>query len=188
MKFYTMLVLTCLSLMGSANLQANETIGLKTLTSGKHFAMMRHALALGFGDPDNFELRDCSTQRNLSPEGFKQSARIGQRFKGAGIKEARVITSQWCRCIDTANALDIGKPEELPAINSFFATPERKALQTESLKAWLRKQDLTKPLILVSHQVNMTALTGVYPDYGEIFIIERSETGEFTIFDKIQTE
>jgi len=133
-------------------------------------------------------LRDCSTQRNLSKEGFAQAARIGERFRKAGIEEAQVITSQWCRCIDTAKTLGIGTPEELPAINSFFETPERRTRQTEELKQWLAKQDLSKPLVLVAHQVNMTALTGAYPASGEIFIIERGEAGEFTVTDKIQKE
>jgi len=177
-----------LTLLSLGSLHATETAGLAALHSGKHFAMMRHALAPGFGDPANFELRGCSTQRNLSKEGFEQAARIGERFRNVGIRKAQVFTSQWCRCIDTAKTLGIGTPEELPAINSFFANPERSDRQTEELKQWLAKQDLSKPLVLVAHQVNMTALTGAYPASGEIFVIQRDESGEFKVTDKIQTE
>ena len=184
---YSAIAMISLSLSIQGNVTASEISALNTLKSGNHFAIMRHAIAPGFGDPSNFELRNCTTQRNLSQEGFDQAKRISERFKENGISEARVYTSQWCRCIDTASTLELGVPEELAAMNSFFATPEREAMQTESLKAWLIKQDLTKPLVLVTHQVNMTALTGAYPASGEIFIIERTASGEFIITDKVQT-
>ena len=185
---FSVIAVISLSLITQGSLTANENSGLKALGSGNHFAIMRHAIAPGFGDPSNFELRNCTTQRNLSQEGFEQAARIGERFKESGIAEARVYTSQWCRCIDTASTLDLGTPEELPAMNSFFETRERKAKQMESLKTWLLDQDLSEPLVLVTHQVNMTALTGAYPASGEIFIIERTASGEFIITDKVQTK
>ena len=186
MKLTTVLIIALFFLTGLGN--ANDMTGLSWLKSGNHFAIMRHAIAPGFGDPTNFELRDCSTQRNLSTEGFEQSARIGKRFRDAGINKAQVFTSQWCRCIDTAKTLDIGVPEELPAMNSFFQAQERKTMQTQALREWLAKQDLTKPLVLVTHQVNMTALTGAYPASGEVFIVERSEAGEFTIVDRVKID
>ena len=185
---FSVIAVISLSLITQGSLTANENSGLKALGSGNHFAIMRHAIAPGFGDPSNFELRNCTTQRNLSQEGFDQAARIGKRFKENGISEARVYTSQWCRCIDTASTLDLGVPEELPSMNSFFETREREAMQMESLKDWLIKQDLTKPVVLVTHQVNMSALTGAYPASGEIFIIERTASGDFSIYDKIKTE
>ena len=185
---FSVIAVISLSLITQGSLTANENSGLKALGSGNHFAIMRHAIAPGFGDPSNFELRNCTTQRNLSQEGFDQAARIGKRFKENGISEARVYTSQWCRCIDTASTLDLGVPEELPSMNSFFKTREREAMQMESLKDWLIKQDLTKPVVLVTHQVNMTALTGAHPASGEIFIIERTASGDFNITAKIQTK
>jgi broad specificity phosphatase PhoE len=185
---FSVIAVISLSLITQGSLTANENSGLKALGSGNHFAIMRHAIAPGFGDPSNFELRNCTTQRNLSQEGFDQAARIGKRFKENGISEASVYTSQWCRCIDTASTLDLGVPEELPSMNSFFETREREAIQMESLKDWLIKQDLTKPVVLVTHQVNMTALTGAYPASGEIFIIERTASGDFNITAKIQTK
>lgn len=190
MKRFSMLtaLFTFLILTLSASVHADDAVGLNLLKSGNHFAMMRHAIAPGFGDPSNFKLRDCSTQRNLSQEGLEQSVRIGERFRKVGISEAQVYTSQWCRCIDTAKTLGIGTPEELPAMNSFFQNYEREAVQTETLKKWLAEQDLSKPLVLVSHQVNMTALTGAYPASGEIFIIERGAGGEFTVVDKVRTD
>jgi len=178
----------CLITVGLSGAQANEPSGFDALKSGNHFAMMRHAIAPGFGDPSNFALRECSTQRNLSQNGIEQAKRIGERFRDNGIEVARVYTSQWCRCIDTATLLDIGTPKELPIINSFFETPKRKTTQNQQLKEWLAKQDLTDPVVLVAHQVNITALTGVYPASGEIIVVKRTSLGELAVVARIQTE
>ena len=182
------LAAACFVLTGIGSVQASETTGFEKLKSGNHFAIMRHAIAPGFGDPAEFELRDCSTQRNLSQEGIEQAKRIGDRFRENGIAEASVYTSQWCRCIDTATLLDIGVPEEFSAMNSFFATPERGEMQDQELRDWLAKQDLLEPLVLVAHQVNITALTGVYPGSGEIIVVERMESGELKVAARVLTE
>ena len=181
------LMIACLIPVNLVSAQANDAQGFEALKSGNHFAIMRHAIAPGSGDPDNFELRNCSTQRNLSQEGIEQAQRIGERFRENGITEARVYTSQWCRCIDTAKLLDIGSPEELPIMNSFYATPQREEMQNQQLKEWLAKQDLTQPLVLVAHQVNITALTGVFPSSGEIIVVQRTINGDLQVTDRIRT-
>jgi phosphohistidine phosphatase SixA len=158
------------------------------LRSGTHLAIMRHATAPGTGDPANFNLRDCSTQRNLSDEGRAQATQIGARFRANGITAARVFSSQWCRCLETARLLGLGVVEELPLLNSFFADSEQRDPQTGALKTWLAGQDLERPIVLVTHQVNITALTGVYPDSGEIVVLGRSEKGEFTVAGRIEAE
>ena len=123
-------------------------------------------------------LRDCSTQRNLSEQGRAQAARIGGRFRAEGIRYADVHSSQWCRCLDTARLLALGPVEELPALNSFFRRYERREAQTEALADWLRDAALDVPVVLVSHQVNISALTGVYPAEGTLVIVRPSESGE----------
>lgn len=158
------------------------------IKSGEHVVLMRHALAPGTGDPDDFDLDDCGTQRNLSNEGRAQAKRIGARFQAAGIASARVYSSQWCRCVETAELLNLGPIEELQSLNSFFRRPERRAATTEALKDWLAGQPLDRPLILVTHQVNITALTGVYPRSGEMIVIKRSKDGAFTVAGRMETE
>ena len=158
------------------------------LRSKGHVALMRHALAPGTGDPSGFALGDCSTQRNLSAEGRGQAARIGQLFRANGIETARVFSSQWCRCLDTARLLELGPVRELPIINSFFRKYERREPQTRALEDWLAKQDLERPLVLVTHQVNITALTGVYPASGEIVALRRSDDGGLTVVGSIETD
>lgn len=84
-----------------------------------YVVMMRHALAPGTGDPPNFRLEDCSTQRNLSAQGRAQARRIGEAFRRRGIKVARVLSSQWCRCLETARLMNLGAVEPFAPLNSF---------------------------------------------------------------------
>ena len=116
---------------------AEEAALWKALASKGHVALLRHAIAPGTGDPPDFAVGDCSTQRNLSQEGRAQAERIGDRFRDNGIEAARVVSSQWCRCLDTAELLGLGAVEELPPLNSFYQRTERRKPQTEALNAWL---------------------------------------------------
>jgi len=157
------------------------------LQSGNHFALLRHAIAPGTGDPTQFTLGRCETQRNLSDEGRDQALRIGLSFRENGIYGARVFSSQWCRCLETAKLLGLGPVEALPALNSFFQRHERRNSQTQRLSEWLAGEDLKRPLVLVTHQVNITALTGVYPGSGELVIVHRSNAGDLTVVGTIET-
>ena len=82
--------------------------------------MLCHALAPCFGDPSNFQLRDCSTQRILDEVGREQSRQIGNAFRNAGLRFEGVYSSQWCRCLETAQLINMGKVQELKGLNSFF--------------------------------------------------------------------
>ena len=107
-----------------------------------HLALLRHALAPGTGDPADFELQDCGTQRNLSVQGRDQAGRIGDRFRASGVAAANVFSSQWCRCLETANLLGLGPVKPLPALNSFFERPQDRDEQTRALADWLAGQSL----------------------------------------------
>tara|TARA_B110000467_G_scaffold20183_1_gene17761 strand:- start:49 stop:618 length:570 start_codon:yes stop_codon:yes gene_type:complete len=157
------------------------------LKSGNHFVLIRHALAPGYSDPDYFDVEDCKTQRNLNDEGRRQSKKIGDLFRSKGINRALVYSSQWCRCQDTARLLDLGDVSELPALNSFFEHFERETLQTKELKRWIETASWSTPTVLVSHQVNITALTGYSPASGEIVFVERSSDGSLSIIGNIPT-
>jgi len=157
------------------------------LSSGSHVALLRHALAPGTGDPPEFQLGKCKTQRNLSDEGRDQARKIGDLFRENGINEAAIFSSQWCRCLETAKLLNLGSVEELVILNSFFQQYEHRDLQTRMLLEWLQDQDFELPIVLVTHQVNITALTGIYPDSGELVIIHRSNTGNVKVIGTIET-
>ena len=158
------------------------------LRSGGHFVLLRHAIAPGTGDPPQFALGRCDTQRNLSDEGRSQAERIGARFRANEIEVARVFSSQWCRCLETAELLALGPVRELSELNSFFEHYEREAVQTQLLKDWLAGQDLARPLVLVTHQVNIKALTGVYPGSGELVIVHQSNTGGISVVGTVETD
>lgn len=162
-----------------------ETSIWPALRSGDAIVLLRHALAPGVGDPDTFNLDDCSTQRNLSKEGLLQARRLGEWFRNHGIDRARVVSSAWCRCLDTARALGLGSVETLPALNSFFGTPWRTADQTQTLIDWLGQVGPGEPLILVTHQVNITALTDVVPRSGELVVIRFNPGGAVEVLDRL---
>jgi phosphohistidine phosphatase SixA len=158
------------------------------MRSGDHVALLRHAIAPGSGDPAGFSVDDCATQRNLSDAGRDQARRIGSRFRENGIAKAAVFSSQWCRCLETARLLGLGPVTGQPILNSFFRNFERSDSQTRMLRQWIAAQNLTSPLVLVTHQVNITALTDVYPQSGELVIVRRDKGGELSVVGTIRTD
>lgn len=144
--------------------------------------LLRHALAPGIGDPQNFDVKDCSTQRNLSEEGQRQAVRIGKKFHDNGIKEPIVLSSQWCRCLETAELLGFKNIQDFSVLNSFFENFDLKDKQTVALESWLKKQKLDNHIVLVTHQVNITSLTGVSPVSGEMVVMRFDENNKlFTV-------
>lgn len=134
--------------------------------------LFRHALAPGGGDPPGFRLDDCSSQRNLSAEGRAQAARLGERVRqqaaAAGLAVAAVWSSPWCRTLDTARlAFPALSPQVQPAFASFFNEPEREAAQLAQARAQIAAWRGPGLLVIVSHQVLLTGLTGVWPASGE---------------------
>jgi phosphohistidine phosphatase SixA len=183
-----LLGLAGIGLIASGDASADDSDLWQALRSPGHVALIRHALAPGTGDPADFKIGKCETQRNLSQKGRAQARRIGRRFRVNGIKKALVYTSQWCRCKETAELLELGPVIELPIINSFFRNFQLEGTQTRQLSEWLRKQELKQPTVLVTHQVNITAFTSIFPASGEMVIIRRTDTGEFVVAGTIQTD
>lgn len=144
------------------------------LQSPGHVILMRHASAPGTGDPDGFRLDDCGTQRNLSTAGRAEAAEIGTGLRALGVEQAAIFSSRWCRCLETARGLGLGPVTPLPALDSFYADRAVAGERTAALKAWLAAADLTSPVVLVTHQVNITALTDVVPTQGEWIVARRS--------------
>lgn len=153
----------------------------QALREGTAFAMMRHAIAPGVGDPAGFALGDCATQRNLSDRGRTQARDAGRAFRRNGVAAAAVFSSQWCRCLETARLLGLGPVMELDLLNSFFGETGTGAPQTRALTAWLADRRGEAPLVLVTHQVNITALVGRGASSGEIVFVTRGRDGRFTV-------
>ncbi|HEX6143904.1 MAG TPA: histidine phosphatase family protein [Geminicoccaceae bacterium] len=153
----------------------------QAIRRGEAAALIRHALAPGTGDPANFQIDDCATQRTLSDEGRAQARAIGARFRANGVAAAEVRSSQWCRCLETAELLGLGPVEAMPALNSFFGEREKGPGRTATLRRHLGTWAGERPLILVTHQVNITALTGVYPASGEIVVVRADGRGSVEV-------
>lgn len=178
-----LLLITLVSVAAApaARSQGTEEEAWQALRQGGAIAVMRHAIAPGTGDPEGFRLADCSTQRNLSQEGRDQARAIGKAFRDHSIAVTAVYSSQWCRSLETAKLLGVGEVEPLPALNSFYEAPEQKEPQMATLRQWL-DEEIAGPvagrggggapgaIVLVTHQVVVSALTGVYPRSGETVV------------------
>lgn len=160
--------------------------GFDALQQPGAIAVMRHALAPGTGDPAGFDVTDCATQRNLDARGRAQAERIGAALRAEGIAFTHVWTSRWCRCRETAELLALGPVTEQPPLNSFFQDRARAEPQTRATLAALRDLPEGARPMLVTHQVNITALTGVFPASGEIVVIRLDPAGAVTVLDRIE--
>lgn len=151
----------------------------KALQGGGHVILIRHAATVpGTGDPPGYRLEDCASQRNLSDAGRTEAKRLGEILRERNVPIGDVRSSLWCRCLDTAR-LAFGKVQAWAPLNSFFDTPGMSAPATAALRQHLAA---LKPgrdnLVLVTHQVNISALTGVHPAMGEMVILRLDGTRE----------
>lgn len=147
------------------------------LRQGGNILLMRHAQTdPGTGDPPNFRIGDCSTQRNLSEAGREQAKRVGADFQREGIVVDEVRSSAWCRCVDTAE-LAFGRHTVWAPINSFFQQSGSERQTREAMQA-LQRHRAPRNLVLVTHQVNISALTGEFTAMGEILLTRPGATAD----------
>lgn len=133
--------------------------------------MLRHATTEpGIGDPPGYRLDDCGSQRQLSAEGRDQAGRLGRVLAARGLRPATVLSSRWCRCLDTAR-LAFGQVEAWPALDSFFDAREREPAQTAVLRDALGLLAPGKVVAWVTHMVNIAALTGDSTAMGEALVL-----------------
>ena len=152
---------------------------------GDKVIFIRHSLAPGGGDPSGFKISNCKTQRNLNQAGINQSKKIGKLFKEKKISIDQVLSSQWCRCKDTAK-FAFGNYKEYPALNSTFQHPFNKneEKQLKEIKQLVKEWDgKGKNLILVTHYSIIVAITGSAPSSGGIVITDKN----FNVISTIDT-
>ena len=155
------------------NSHADENI-ISFLKEGKKVVFLRHAIAPGNGDPVNFDINDCSTQRNLNNKGIIQSRNIGTFFLTNNIKIDKVLSSEWCRCKDTAK-IAFGKFKTLSALNSFYEAryAKNKFKQIKDLKKYINNWESDSNLIIVTHYVVISALLNTTTSSGEMVITDK---------------
>ncbi|AEG92792.1 histidine phosphatase family protein [Ramlibacter tataouinensis] len=147
--------------------------------------LFRHATAPGVGDPPQFRLGDCGTQRNLSEEGRAEARRLGEQFRRRGIQVGAVLTSQWCRARETAQLAFPGQVREEPAFNSTFGRGGGDERQTARARALLHDWRGPGALVVVSHQVNIQALAGVSTSSGEGIVLRRTADGRLEVAGRV---
>ena len=131
---------------------------------------LRHALAPGVGDPENFIKEDCSTQRNLNDTGRLQARLIGNYLRSTNLKFSQILTSEWCRCIDTAKELNLGQWTTFSGLNSFFQVYEKKDQVMNKLQKKLGSLGYSDLALFVTHQVVISEQTGIVPRSGEMVL------------------
>ena len=165
-----------LGALGAALLpaRAEEGDAWRRLREGAYVILIRHASTVpGLGDPPGFRLDDCSTQRNLSDAGRAESRQIGKRFRAERVPVAKVYTSPWCRCRETAT-LAFGRAEDWEPLSSFFDYPHREVEFTERVKKRIGSYGRRKPggnVVMVTHNVNIAALSKHSVATGEMVLM-----------------
>jgi phosphohistidine phosphatase SixA len=174
----------CLVLLPSAASAADEPDW--SVVQPGTVVVFRHANAPGVGDPAAFKIDDCSTQRNLDDAGRAQALRIGEQFRRRGIVVGAVLSSQWCRARDTATLAFPGQVRDDSALNSFFGASQRGAAQTAAVRTTVAAWRGPGVLVLVTHQVNISALTQVYPASGEGVVLRAVEGGGIEVLGRVR--
>lgn len=149
-------------------------------------ALLRHAEAPGIGDPAGFRLDSCSTQRNLDDNGRAQARRIGEALKAREIAFDRVLSSPWCRCVETALLVTGREPQIEQSLGSFFERREQAAEQLAQLRAVIGRLPPEGRVLLVTHQVVITGLTDVSPASGEMVVTSRARDGALPVAARIK--
>ena len=174
MKFFNFLILIFISLTSSIKADLNKSL-INQMKEGGKLIFIRHAYAPGSGDPNNFNLNDCSTQRNLSEEGKKQAKSIGKFFIKNEIEIDKVLSSEWCRCKETAE-IAFKDFSTISFLNSFYSSKfaKNKTRQVEEFNKYIKKFKSKKNLILVTHYVFISEILNYGPSSGEIVVADKN--------------
>jgi broad specificity phosphatase PhoE len=163
---------------------ANEQLW-TLLKGGGQVILLRHTITTpGAGDPPGMRLEDCATQRNLTDDGRRHARQIGEAFRARGIPVDRVLSSPWCRCLETAR-LAFGKAEVSPALGNLFGRPENQAKQVREMTALAGERRSGGNLVLVSHGSTILALTGVSLDTGEMVVVTPQGGERFAVSGRL---
>lgn len=179
-------LIVLLSLWASAMAHASELS--KKLEGPDHVLLMRHARAPGIGDPANYTLDNCATQRNLSAEGRKQAVFIGQWLRQHNIHQTQLYSSPWCRCKETAELLNVGVPKVAPALASFFDEMHKAKERNQQLESFISAQMKNKgkaALILVTHHVNIFEYMGENIASGDMVLAQVDANGRMVSYKRI---
>ena len=173
MNFLKYLIILSIFFTTSIKADLNKNL-INKLEEGEKLIFIRHAYAPGSGDPNNFNLNDCSTQRNLSQDGKKQAKYIREFFKKNQIKIDQVLSSEWCRCKETAK-IAFKDFTTKSFLNSFYSSryAKNKDNQIEALNDYIKNFKSKKNLVLVTHYVVISEVLDYAPSSGEIVVSDK---------------
>jgi len=139
------------------------------LVTGSHVAMIRHGNAPpGYGgDPPGFKIDDCATQRNMDERGRAQARALGEAFRQHGVRIDKILSSPWCRCLETARLLALGPVDSTWAVAASDKSPERLAALKQMVSSWRGPGTL----VLVTHALTVQALVGILPGQAETVVL-----------------
>ena len=163
-------LITIVLLLNVAVTQAESALAKVIAETGANVMFMRHALAPGYGDPSHFDVNDCSTQRNLDATGRAQATSLGKVLRQHQIRFDEIKSSQWCRCQETARLLEVGKVVPFTGLNSFFEEHADREQTLRQLKSYLDSLKPNERVLLVTHQVVISAVTGIYAPSGGVVL------------------
>ena len=174
MKLLRLFLIIFISLTSTVKADLNKNL-INTLKKGEKIIFIRHAYAPGSGDPNNFNLNDCSTQRNLNNEGREQAKKIGKFFHENEIEIGNVISSEWCRCKETAE-IAFKQFSTKNFLNSFYSPKyaKNKDMQIYELKKHIKTSKIKKNLILLTHYVVISEVLNYAPSSGEIVVTDKN--------------
>lgn len=164
---------------GSTNTADDSTSAWIALRADGYVALIRHASAPGqVGDPAHYKLDDCATQRNLSEQGRAEARALGERFRTQRVKVGKIVSSEWCRCRQTAELMSFGPVEVAPTFNNAFVMNEKRDALTAGARATIGAWRGPGTLVVVTHGQNIMAMLGILPREGEVIVVAPDPAGE----------
>jgi broad specificity phosphatase PhoE len=151
------------------------------LKDGGQVVLVRHTITTpGVGDPDGFRVEDCASQRNLTEQGREDARRLGAAFRARGVPVGRVLSSRFCRCLETGR-LAFGKAEAYPPLDNLFHDRGREAERAQAIRGLAAERPEAGNLILVTHGININAAVGIQPAPGEMVIVTPRGQGRYEV-------
>jgi phosphohistidine phosphatase SixA len=178
------LLVGLLLLAGPASVAANEALW-DVLKAGGQVVLLRHATTVpGFADPPGFSVEDCASQRNLSDQGRQEARRLGTAFRARGVLVGQVLSSRFCRCLETAQ-LAFGRAEPHPPLDNLIHDRSREAERAAAIRALASAPPAAGNIILVTHGINIAAAIGIRPAQGEMIVITPHASETFAVRGRI---
>ena len=170
----------------TAGATASDEALWRLLEAGGQVVMMRHAITTdGFGDPPGMVLGDCSTQRNLTDEGRAHAGQVGDALRARGVVVTQVLSSPWCRCLETARLAFRTEPEVAGALANLFGRTDPQGRQVSAMKALVSRKPARGNIVLVSHGSAILPVTGISPAPAEMVVITPLGGGRFTVAGRL---